>query len=284
MRILIIQSKGKHPRNVQFRESLCMKRALERIKGIEPIVWGTGYDNFQIPFKVMSDYTDAILLLENYSKYPWLPDMSDVKKLKLFWSIDSHIVLERHQNMARNHKIDIVLNSTSYYVKHFKNGIWFPNCYPADLISPVNVPKKYDIGFCGNYVNRKKWIDDLSRTFNFKKDIFVIGNDMVKAISSYKIHFNKNHSRDINYRTFETLGCKTLLITNETDKLNKLFILGEHLLTYSSLENCKKIIRRMLANPKRRNRIAEAGYNHVRKNHTYDNRARELVKIIKENI
>ena len=45
---------------------------------------------------------------------------------------------------------------------------------------------------------------------------------MVKAINSYKIHFNRNHSKDINYRTFETLGCQTVLVTNNTDRLKDL--------------------------------------------------------------
>ena len=34
---------------------------------------------------------------------------------------------------------------------------------------------------------------------------------MVDAINSYYIHFNRNIGDDINYRTFETTGCKTLL-------------------------------------------------------------------------
>jgi len=288
MKILLIQSRGGHAENREFREALCLKRALNRIPGIEGIVWGKGYNNFTISYDKMMEGCDAALLVENYPKKNWLPDMSNTKKLKLYWIVDAHINCKRHLNTANNNKINITLNSTCSYIKHFKaqrrKSLWFPNCYPIDLIKPVNVPKKFDVGFCGNYVNRKKWIDLLSKKFKLRRDIFVIGQSMVKAICSYKIHFNKNYSKDINYRTFETLGCRTLLMTNNTDRLKDLFTIGKHLVVYNSFEDCCKKIRFLLINPKKLNEIADAGYKHVSKNHTYDNRAQRLVNIIKENI
>jgi len=288
MRILLIQSKGGHSQNREFREALCLKRSLNKIQSIEAIVWGKGYDNFIIPFNRMMEACDVALLVENYPKGGWLPDMSSTKKLKIYWIVDAHMNFKRHYNTTNNMKINIALNSTHFYVKHFKgNGrasLWFPNCYPVDLIKPVNVPKRFDVGFCGNYVNRKKWIDDLSKRFKMKKDIFVIGQDMVKAICSYKIHFNKNHSKDVNYRTFETLGCKTLLMTNNTDRLKDLFTIGKHLIVYNSFEDCCQKIKSLLKHPKQLNVIAQRGYEHVKKFHTYDNRAQKLLQIIKEHI
>jgi spore maturation protein CgeB len=41
----------------------------------------------------------------------------------------------------------------------------------------------------------------------------VLGDKMVEAINSYKIHLNANIGSDINYRNFETLGCGTVLAT-----------------------------------------------------------------------
>ena len=112
--------------------------------------------------------------------------------------------------------IKYTLNPTKTY--------WFPNAYPHDLIYPMeDIDKINDIGFCGNYLNRKEWIDIISEKFKIKTDIFVIGNDMVEAVNSYKIHFNRNIADDINFRTFETIGCNTLLFTNYTPDLDKLF-------------------------------------------------------------
>ena len=288
MRILLIQSRGGHEKNREFREALCLKRSLNKIPGVEAIVWGKGYNNFNIPFTRMMECCDVAFLIENYPKGNWLPDMTTTNKLKLYWIVDAHINCKRHLNTATKNKIDITLNSTHSYVKHFKSSckksLWFPNSYPIDLIKPVPTIKKHDIGFCGNYVNRKKWIDMLDKRFNLKKDIFIIGRDMVKAICSYRIHFNRNYSKDVNYRTFETLGCKTLLMTNNTDRLKDLFHIGKHLVIYKDFEDCCKKIKYFLQNTEHREQIATAGYNHVIKNHTYDIRAAQLVNIIKENI
>lgn len=289
MKILILQSKGKHPGNVDFRESLCLERAFNRIDGIECFAWGKGYSSYQVPFSMAEDWADCFFVLENYSKKSWLPDLSKVNKLKLFWSIDSHLVKtrQRHISIVKNNKINITLNSTSVYVKHYKSiskSIWLPNAYPVDLIDCLDIHKEHDVGFCGNYANRKNFINKLNKQIQMKKDIFTIGQSMVKAINSYKIHFNKNYSNDVNYRTFETLGCKTFLLTDETEDLQKLFLIGKHLDTYNSFEDCKEKIKYYLNHPALLKSIAEEGYLHVQKNHTYDNRAKEIIKIIEESI
>jgi spore maturation protein CgeB len=290
MNIVIIQSAGKHKENFNFRECLCLDRALNRIEGINSFVWGTGFPSFTIPFQQVMGMADCVVILENYSRRNWLPDFSKVNKLKMFWSIDSHLqkTRQRHLNFVKSNKINITLNSTSAYTKHFKNvskkSLWFPNCYPIDLIDNLKTEKEYAVGFCGNYANRKKFIDQLSQHITIKKDIFIIGQSMVKAVNSYKIHFNRNYANDINYRTFETLGCKTFLLTNKTDRLAELFKIGRHLVIYNNLNDCVRKIKFFLSNQDLLKEIANEGYLHVRKHHTYDNRAEKLVNIIKENI
>jgi len=289
MKILILQSAGKHEANKKYRECLCMWRALNRIDGVEAMIWGPGHDTYQKPFAEMAIWADAVLVLENYWAKPWLPDMKHIKALKLFWSIDAHIAMKRHAGIVNRLGIDIVLNSTGRYVKNFKSGgrksLWFPNCYPADLIGPrKKVAKRFDVGFCGSMVRgRDKWIKELSRQIGLQCDIFVLGDAMVTAINSYHIHWNRNYSCDVNYRTFETLGCRTCLVTNNTDRLKDMFHLGKHLIVYHDIADCIAKIRELQHDPAKTNRIAEAGYEHVKAHHTYDNRAQQLVDIIKEN-
>jgi spore maturation protein CgeB len=148
---------------------------------------------------------------------------------------------------------------------------------------PVDIEKTVDIGFCGNLLNRSDIINHLDK-FNIKKDIFVIGNDMIKAINSYKIHFNKNISDDINYRTFETTGCETLLITNYTPGLEKLFKIGEEIVVYDNINDLDDKVRYYLDNESERVKIETAGYERAKKDHTYFERAKMLVEIIKKNI
>ena len=106
---------------------------------------------------------------------------------------------------------------------------------------------------------------------------------MVRAINSYKIHFNKNIRDDINYRTFETCGCRTFLLTNYTQNLEKLFNIGSELITYNSLFELDEIVKYYLNNDSKRDEIAEAGYNRVKSEHTYYHRAKKLIDIINEN-
>ena len=106
---------------------------------------------------------------------------------------------------------------------------------------------------------------------------------MVNTINSYKIHLNCNISNDINYRTFETCGCGTMLLTNYTPGLEKLFDIGKEIVVYESIEDLDNKVKYYLENEDERNMIAETGYQRAKKDHTYFERAKKLIDIINEN-
>ena len=285
MNILIIQEAGRHEENKNFRESLNFKRSLERINNIKVTVWGLNYENYNTPFSDLEKWCDVIFIIENYTPQ-WLPvqQIIDSKKLKIFWSIDSHCVLDMHKHICKNLKINILLNSTEGFIADFKDCVdksfWFPNAYPDDVIYPMaDIIKINDIGFCGNLGNRIDWVMHL-RKFNIKQDVFVIGNSMVRAINSYKLHFNRNISNDINYRTFETTGCDTLLLTNFTPGLEKLFDINREIVVYDNVNDLDEKILYLLNNEQQRNEIKRRGFTRAKKDHTYDVRSKTLYNII----
>ncbi len=282
MKIVIIQEAGRHEANREFREALNLNRSLNKIDGVESKVWGLNYETFSTPFSEIEKWADVIFIIENYTPY-WLPtsEISNSSKLKIYWSIDSHYggMVNQHIELCRQFRIDILLNSTERYIPMFSNverKYWFPNSYPSDLIYPIDVNKIHNIGFCGNDRPEVHYLDK----FNIKKDFFVIGDNMVKAINSYKIHFNKNIADDINYRTFETTGCRTLLLTNYTPGLEKLFNIGEEIVTYDNNADLDDKINYYLNNESDRIKIETAGWKRAKKDHTYDNRAQKLIDII----
>jgi len=285
MKILIIQEKGRHEKNWMFRESLNIQRSLTKL-GYESTVWGLNYDTYKTPFEEIEKEHDVIFLIENYPDNEWIPNLSKSNKLKVFWSIDSHVVLKSHIEMCNKHKIDIVLNAVHGHGKYFTNQktFYFPNAYPDDLIYPLNIEKVSDVGFCGNINNRGGWLNLINYNYKLKVDEFVIGNDMVEAINKYKIHFNRNISDDLNYRTFETLGCQTFLLTNHTPGLDELFEVGKHLITYDSSDDLIQKINYYLNNKIERDEIAKNGYEHVINNHTYLKRMGQFIEIIKKEI
>ena len=286
MKILIIQENGRHLENREFRECFNLQRALLR-KNVNTVVWGLGHNNFNTPFQQIIKDIDVIILLENYESNGWLPDLSNINKLKIFWSIDSHMVLMNHITTVVKNKIDIVLNAIESHQNYFKTSktFYFPNAYPSDLISPIDgVDKNIFLGFCGSLLNRSEILDKLENKFGLKKDIWKLGNEMVKTINGYNIHFNKTLSNDINYRIFETMGCNTLILTNSTENINTFFKDMENIVIYNNEIELFEKLNVLSSDNDLIKKISDSGYELVKNNHTYDNRVDVLLKIISDYI
>ena len=83
MKIVIIQEAGRHEKNKNFRESLCLHRALSRIEEVESKVWGLNYPDFNMSFSEIEHWADVIFVIENYTS-DWLPinEISNSKIIK----------------------------------------------------------------------------------------------------------------------------------------------------------------------------------------------------------
>ena len=190
MNVLIIQENGRHDGNRNFRECFCAQRAFIH-HGHAATVWGLGHSNYE----ERPDYQsyDLIINLENYDETGWVPNLSEVQAKKFLWSIDAHVKgIECYLKTAQEGNYDLILQATPEFVG--QGSTWFPNCYDDELIKPIGCEKTHDIGFCGNIVNRGQLINLLKQELNLKLDEFVIGDKMVEAINSYKIHWNANAS------------------------------------------------------------------------------------------
>jgi glycosyltransferase involved in cell wall biosynthesis len=281
MNILCLQSKGQNPKNAKYGEGwqLALKKLDHDVK-----CYGSGYP-WQKGLKIdHSDLKiDLAILLADYPDGDWYKDMSVLKCPKVFVSMDSHMCLNRHVEMAKECKIDLVCAANVSDVPVFSEitkSVWMPNMYSSDLIDNSDRKERFNIGFCGNYANRRRDIRKLGMALGLKKDIGVIGDDMSRAIKSYRIHWNRNIKTDINCRTFETLGCGTFLLTNRTPGVEDLFEHEKHLVYYEDINDCIDKARYYLRNDRVRNKIADAGHKHVLANHTYDVRAKELVELV----
>ena len=279
MNVLVIQENGRHDANRNYRECFSLQRAFSNL-GHSCDVWGLGHPNYNTPPDFNS--YDLIFNLENYTE-EWLPNLSQIKNpMKVMWSIDAHVRGEEvFEEIFRRSNYDYLLHSTVDFVKD-KHHIWFPNAYDDFLIKPLNIKKTTEFGFCGNYVNRKELLMWLKDNFNLHLDIFVIGDDMVEAINSYKCHFNLNIANDINYRSFETMGCKTLLMTNGNHQYNKLgFVDNENCLIYNNITDIQdKINQFREMSDDEINNVASKGHEFI-KYHTYTKRVEKLLGDLK---
>lgn len=276
-RILIIQENGHHDKNRNFRECFCLKRGFEH-HGVYVDIWGKGHDDFDPnPDRRMYDqyfsHFDLVFAIENWD---WMPDVSRIHTKKFIWAIDAHC---KGPLAYEQYGFDKVLHATPSFAKE---GCWLPNCYDDTIVKPLNIEKNIPIGFCGNLVNRKGYIDFLSTNIpGFIFDEFVIGDDMVKAVNSYMIHWNANIGVDINYRNFETMGCGTTLLTSHNPYyINLGMINGENCLIWNNLTELSNIASYAIKNKEWRDQIAHAGYQLVVNNHTYKNRAQTILEMI----
>lgn len=274
MRVLLIQENGRHDANRNYRECFCLKRSFEKYNH-HCDVWGLGHENFDT--KPDWESYDWIINLENYDQTGWVPSLSEVTKPKKFlWSIDAHCRGEEiYENTFRTGNYDVLLHSTKDFVTKDYHR-WFPNAFDDSLVKPLDIEQKHELGFCGNYVNRRSILEWLEQNHGLHLDIFVIGDDMVKSINSYKCHFNLNIANDINYRSFETLGCGTLLLTNYNPQYDELgFVDGENCLMYKTQEELEEKIRFVKTNDVEE--IAKKGLD-LSRHHTYNRRIKQLLE------
>lgn len=273
MKILLIQENGHHDKNRKFRECFSLQRSFSKL-GHLCEVWGNLHENFHNTPDWES--YDWIINLEQYDS-GWVPSLRHVKNpKKIFWSIDAHVQgIESIEKIFRDGEYDHLLHSTQDFVKE-EHHTWFPNAFDDSLIYPMEIEKTIDIGFCGNYVNRRPVLEYLESAHGLHLDIFVIGDDMVKAINSYKCHFNLNIGNDINYRSFETIGCRTLLLTNYNHQYEELgFEHDVNCLMYKNQEELINLIDRVKNDDV--SEISNRGYELSRR-HTYDNRVKSLIE------
>ncbi len=102
---------------------------------------------------------------------------------------------------------------------------------------------------------------------------------MVDSINSYKIHWNRNLSNDINYRNFETIGCGVPLVTNYNYQYDELgFVDGENVIFYRSDIEMVNSIKNLLNNQEMINNISKNSIE-LSKKHTYFERCKLILEI-----
>ena len=277
MKILIIQEASRHTEDIDYRESLSLSRAFKAYNW-DVTVWGLNQPTWGDEINFNS--YDYIFNLENYGDN-WLPDLSNITKpYKILWSIDAHFRgIQPYEYIFNQGKYNLLLHSTKDYATK-KHTAWFPNAFCDQKIVNLNLPTKYDLGFVGNHANRKSLLDYLTTNFNLKQFIGTRGDEMVRVINELKIHFNKNISNDINYRSFETIGCGTLLLTNYNSQYLELgFKDMENVVFYDDINSLHEKIKLIQTDEKQLKSISEQGYL-LSKKHTYTKRVGSLIKFL----
>jgi len=277
MRVLIIQENGRHEENRHFRECFSLQKSLKKF-GIGAEVWGLGHSSYDKEIDFNS--YDVIINLENYDT-GWVPNLLDASApKKLIWNIDAHCTgFEKCMQTFTQGNYDLILQATKDFIQ--ENSVWFPNCYDDSLFYETPCEEKeHTLGFCGSLLNRAQLLDFLEKEHSLKKDIWVLGDAMVKAVGSYWMHFNINLANDINYRSFETLGCGTALVTNRNYQYGMLGFEDEkNCIMYGDIDELKEKLSKYSKNKNKLKEIIEGGRVLARE-HTYDVRSATLIEVL----
>lgn len=114
------------------------------------------------------------------------------------------------------------------------------------------------------------------------------GLAMYRVLAQTKIAINRHigvaGEYANNMRLYETTGIGAMLMTDEKKNLGDLFVVGQEVVTYGNHQDLVDKIRYYLDHETERQAIALAGQKRTLTEHGYNNRMKELVKIIEQYI
>jgi spore maturation protein CgeB len=109
------------------------------------------------------------------------------------------------------------------------------------------------------------------------------GTRKAKAFSAAAISLNPHHPLNdingVNRRTFDIAACRGFQLADYKRDMETVFKVHEEIVCFDSMDELKTLIAHYLAHPEERERIADAAYRRVIREHTYDVRAAQILDI-----
>ena len=212
-----------------------------------------------------------------------------LKCIKACYMIDSHINFELHFKLAKNFDVVFTAHKPAvemYKEKGLENVFWIPPACDPEIHGKKTVEKLYDIGFVGTLnaklnAERVYLFNELKQRFHtYYERCFL--ERMAEVFSQSKIVFNKSVLNGLNMRVFEVLASGSMLLTDEAKEsgLTELFQDRKHMVIYRNENELYRFAYHYLKNEEERGKIAKEGMEKVLKEHTYGNRAKEMIRII----
>lgn len=210
-----------------------------------------------------------------------------------FGSITAYYAIDSHRKFLRHVREDLVPSYDHVFVaqkdflpKYREVGCprvhWLPLAHDPALHRPLPLPKRRPIVFVGNPwtgTERGQLIERMRDAVGMEV-LWAYQHDMVRIYNESKVVFNRSLGGDLNMRVFEALGCGAFLLTDRCGNgLVELFRPGEDLVVYESAEEAIDLARHYADADPERERIAARGHATVLASHTYDDRAREILKM-----
>jgi len=212
---------------------------------------------------------------------PYIPN--ELPHPMAYWASDTHLGYDYRLSVAK--KADFVFCAQKKGAEDMKrdgiaNPIWLPHAFEPSAYPRFDIlTKKYDICFVG-HVSSQNRSDALDRMFMEFPNFYygqALFDDAARKYAETKVVFNIAMKEDLNMRCFEVLGTQSFLLTDWVPSIDEIFEDGKHLVLYRSLDEAVDKAKYYLSHDEERERIALAGYEHVIKNHTMQNRVNTIL-------
>lgn len=110
------------------------------------------------------------------------------------------------------------------------------------------------------------------------------GPRLAEAVMGAAVVYGESARNDVrgywSDRVYRVLGHRGFFLTRYVPGLEAFFTNHEHLVWGDNDSEIEALFARYVEDPAERQRIAEAGFKHVRAHHTYDHRAREMLGVL----
>ncbi|MDG1477380.1 MAG: glycosyltransferase [Vicingaceae bacterium] len=225
----------------------------------------------------ISNFQKSMFFVAGYD-YLFFVDQYLVKKLREEFLLNTYL-LPQCSNPTY-HKIEpLADNEIDYYTCDVTN---VGNLYPSRIALYKHL----------THYNFKMWGSKPSYWLNIPEikkiitGVALFQKEKAKAFGAAKIVLNNLHPaviNGINKRAFEISGCGGFQIISHSNIVTELFEVDKEIVTYKNYEELIKKIDYYLdpKNEEERKSIAAAGYKRTSKEHTYENRLKELLNICK---
>ncbi len=223
------------------------------------IMWNISHPD-KIDMNEYYSYDHTYIASEVWTNYVRENVKNEYTKIDMLLQCADSSVFKVNECHTFNYELLFVGNSRKIYRKIIK-----------DII-----PTKYELSVYGT--NWKEIIPE-----EYIKGENIPNVELYKYYSSTKIllndHWNDMREKGfISNRIFDALACKSFIITDAVIGLEKYF--GDSVVTYKNKKELQEKVELYMNNEELRQKKIEKGYEIVIKNHTFENRAKQIINDI----
>lgn len=235
-----------------------------------------------------------------------------------YWFVEDFRFMDYWKRIAGHYDFFFTIQKDQFFIELQNAGItnyhYLPMAACPEVHKPVELSdddKKYfgsDVSFVGaGYYNRRHFLEGLL-DLDFKiwgtdwdmhsalarcvqqAGARIDTDDTVKIFNASTININLHSSTYhkginpfgdfVNPRTFEIISSGGFQLSDRRSGLDGLFEAGEEIVLFEGIDDLRSMIRHYLENPEAREKIIKQGRQRVLKEHTYEHRMREMLRVI----